>query len=32
LRERLTDFSWRGLGEFYDFDVDLRGLHEAQKE
>jgi fucokinase len=29
LRERLTDFSWRGLGEFYDFDVDTRGLHEA---
>ena len=32
LRERLTDFSWRGLGEFYDFDVDTRGLHEHNDE
>jgi len=28
-RERLKEFSWRGLGEFYDFAIDTRGLHEV---
>ncbi|MCX7048828.1 MAG: hypothetical protein NTX50_25495 [Candidatus Sumerlaeota bacterium] len=27
-RERLKQFSWRGLGEFYDFAIDTRGLHQ----
>jgi len=29
VREQLRIFSWRGLGEFYDFDIDNRGLHES---
>ena len=28
IRERLKLFSYRGLGEFYDFEVDEKGLHE----
>jgi len=31
VRERLKQFSWRGLGEFYDFDIDPRGLHVAEE-
>jgi fucokinase len=30
VRERLKEFSWRGLGEFYDFDIDMTGLREVK--
>ena len=29
VRDRLKEFSWRGLGEFYDFAIDTKGLHQA---
>ena len=29
VRERLKQFSWRGLGKFYAMDIDTEGLHEA---
>ncbi len=29
VREQLRVFSWRGLGEFYDFEIDGKGLHES---
>jgi fucokinase len=30
VREQLRVFSWRGLGEFYDFEIDGKGLHESE--
>ncbi len=29
VREQLRIFSWRGLGDFYDFEIDEKGLHET---
>jgi fucokinase len=29
VREQLRIFSWRGLGDFYDFEIDKKGLHET---